>query len=218
MAYASRTNMASTVAAIGARGWRWLIEPSHANFPHGRTPPEYPYMIDNGAWGCFNRGVEWDGDAFMHYLDEHGAGADMIVLPDIVGGGEESLGRSLSWVGRVRPFGSRMLLAVQDGMEPAHIEPLLAPLGLGLFVGGSTEWKLSTLMAWGGVAERVGCWLHVARVNSARRIRLCALAGADSFDGTSVTKWPSTIHRLDEARRGATAQASLFAPSEMGDR
>jgi hypothetical protein len=49
---------------------------------------------------------------------------------------------------------------------------------------------------------------HVGRVNTARRIRLCAEAGADSFDGTSVTMFSCTLPLLESARR----QPSLLAP------
>ena len=207
MAYASRTKMRSALDAMTEHGWRQLIEPSHLSKHALRSsPPELQYMIDNGAWGCFNRGAEWSSDGFVELLELYGSGADMIVLPDIVAGGEASLGRSLSWLGRVRSYGSRMLLAVQDGMNPAHIEPVLKDTGCGIFVGGTTEWKLATLNQWGRVARRAGCWLHVARVNTVIRINQCAAAGANSFDGSSVTRWPVNITRLDAARR----QVSMF--------
>jgi len=42
--------------------------------------------------------------------------------------------------------------------------------------------------------------LHVGRVNSARRIRLCAMAGADSFDGSSASRLAVSLRNLDNAR------------------
>jgi hypothetical protein len=59
---------------------------------------------------------------------------------------------------------------------------------------------------WGRLARECGAYLHVGRVNSARRISLCALAGADSFDGTSVTRFACTAQELDHARN----QLALF--------
>ena len=44
------------------------------------------------------------------------------------------------------------------------------------------------------------------RVNTQRRIRLCAAAGADSFDGTSASRYAVTLPGLDSARR----QPDLF--------
>jgi len=102
------------------------------------------------------------------------------------------------------------------------VRPVLRSLGAGIFVGGTCNsdfrqpdgsylypegydsfrggWKLRTMPAWGALARELGCWLHIARVNSARRIRLCHLAGANSFDGTCVTKFPIHAARLNEAR------------------
>lgn len=198
--YASRTPMRSAVDAMVRHGWRMLIEPSQEGFGYGKTPAPLPYMIDNGAWGCFKREVEWDGAEFSEYLKKWGAGADMIVLPDIVGGGEESLARSMEWAEECQSFGAPVLLAVQDGMPLSTVQRILERHPFGIFVGGSTEWKLKTLPDWGRMARRVGCWLHVARVNTARRIRLCQLAGAHSFDGTNVTRFPANIKLLENAR------------------
>ena len=79
---------------------------------------------------------------------------------------------------------------------------------VGIFVGGTTEWKLSTLLDWGRFAATSGCWLHVGRVNTTRRIALCAAAGADSSDGSSAVQFPSTEGKL----RRASTQADLYSP------
>ena len=80
---------------------------------------------------------------------------------------------------------------------------------LGIFLVGSTEWKLKTMYAWGMMACGARRYYHVGRVNSARRIRLAAEAGADSFDGTSATMFSCTVPLLDAAR----SQPSLLVPS-----
>ncbi len=91
-------------------------------------------------------------------------------------------------------------VTVQDGMDPAAVEAVLRRhRRLGLFLGGTTEYKLGTLAAWGRVAHRLGRHYHVARVNSRRRIRLCAEAGADSIDGTSATRYACTLPLLAQA-------------------
>lgn len=86
-----------------------------------------------------------------------------------------------------------------------EVQPFLGP-DVGLFLGGSTDWKLRTMRSWGRLAAKVGCHFHVARVNTGRRIRLCQDAAADSFDGTSVTKFAVTTPRLTSAVR----QGHLF--------
>jgi hypothetical protein len=42
---------------------------------------------------------------------------------------------------------------------------------------------------WGSLARRRHGHLHVGRVNSACRIRICAASGADSFDGSDVSRY-----------------------------
>jgi hypothetical protein len=62
------------------------------------------------------------------------------------------------------------------------------------------------MAAWGRLARQRGCYLHVARVNSAKRIALCQDNGVDSIDGTSASKYALTLPLLDNAVR----QSSLF--------
>ena len=136
---------------------------------------------------------------FQTMLDRMGAEADWIVLPDIVAGGLDSLEFSLRWIDRVSRYGPA-LLAVQDGMVPEDVQGLVGP-DIGIFLGGTTEWKLETMRSWGSLANRRGAYFHVARVNTARRIRQCQDAGAHSFDGTSVTRFVVNLPRLDNERR-----------------
>jgi hypothetical protein len=113
------------------------------------------------------------------------------------GGGLRSLRLSERWLFKLP---GRRLIAVQDGMSPTDVAPLLGPT-VGVFVGGTTPFKLATMAAWGLLARERGAWLHVGRVNTARRVALCAAAHADSFDGTSAMRFPKTINMLDAARR-----------------
>jgi hypothetical protein len=164
------------------------------------------YCLDNGAWWAFKSGSSFDGDAFLKAYEMLGEKADFVVLPDIVGGGMRSLEFSLDWLDRLGQSPSFKLLAVQDGMPIDVIRPMVGP-ALGIFVGGTTEWKESMIIPLGMVARERSCWLHVGRVNTARRIHLCAAAGATSFDGSSVSRFVATLPGLDRARR----QADLFA-------
>jgi hypothetical protein len=85
-------------------------------------------------------------------------------------------------------------------MSEADVAPLLGER-VGIFVGGSTSWKLETLARWGTLAAARGCHCHVGRVNTARRIRLVADAGAHSFDGSSLTRFAANLPRLDNEVR-----------------
>ena len=55
--------------------------------------------------------------------------------------------------------------------------------------------------AWGTFSREVGCHYHVGRVNSQRRIHLCAQAGAHSFDGSSASMLPDKLEVLERGRR-----------------
>jgi hypothetical protein len=167
-------------------------------------PERFRYALDNGAWTAFQRSEPFDVPAFDKAVARLGPGADWIVLPDIVAGGLASLRFSLHWLDTLRNRsslrGARYMLAVQNGMEPGHIVSLAGP-EVGIFVGGDTPWKLATMAAWARLAHERGGLCHVGRVNTARRIRLCAAAGADSFDGSGVSRFASALPRLDLARR-----------------
>jgi len=193
-AYASRTGTRRNLAALRGAGWRLLVSARGVLRHEG-----FPYAIDNGAWTAFQKDEPFDVPAFEKAVEWGGSGADWLILPDIVGGGIESLRVSMEWAPRLQGV-CPLLLAVQDGMTIADVAPLVGP-GLGIAIGGSTEWKEGTLAAWGALAREKGAYLHVLRVNTCRRIDLCRDAGAHSFDGSSVTRFACNLPLLDGARR-----------------
>lgn len=199
IAYASRTGTRRNLAALRRAGWRLMVSARGPLRSEG-----FRYALDNGAWTAFQRGEPFDVSAFEKAVKLLGSGADWIVLPDIVMGGLASLRFSLGWLEELvrRPglFGATFLVAVQNGMEPAHLRALIGPR-TGIFVGGDTAWKLATMGGWARLAHERGAHCHVGRVNSARRIRVCAAAGVDSFDGSGVSRFAVTVPRLDAARR-----------------
>jgi hypothetical protein len=207
MSYASNTGTRRNLDALRRHGWRVLLTPKNP-----RLPPGLPFAIDNGAWSCFTQKEPFDSDGFTRLVNAHGERADFVVIPDIVCGGTRSLEFSLGWLERLR-YLRKPLLALQDGMTAADVGAVLRrEPKLGIFLGGSIEWKLATMYGWGTVAKAIGCWYHVGRVNTRRRIRLCAEAGATSIDGTSATMFSVNVPMLDAARR----QPSLLVPVSSG--
>lgn len=194
MPYASRTGTRRNLAVMRSAGWRILVTPAEP-----RTEG-FPYALDNGAWSASQTGLPWNEEAFVRLCSTLGDNADWVVAPDIVAGGLASLRLSEAWLPRLASVARRRLVAVQDGMTTADVCPLLGP-EVGIFVGGSTEWKLGTMRSWGMLARERGAYLHIGRVNTARRIRLCQDAGADSFDGTSVSRYATTLELLDSTLR-----------------
>lgn len=200
IAYAGNTGTRRNLDALAAAGWRIILTPHKRRSP----PAGFRYALDNGAWSAYQQGHPLDLVAFADAVDRLGAQADWVVAPDIVAGGERSLDLSASWLPRLRQL-PLVLIAVQDGMTPAMLAPLVGPR-VGIFLGGSTDWKLATMPVWGAFASARGLYFHVARVNTRRRIRLAHWAGASSIDGTSATRYAVTLPMLDDARR----QANLF--------
>lgn len=203
LAYASRTGTRRNLDAMRGAGWRLIVSATGALRAEGLK-----YGLDNGAWTAFQQNAPFDEKAFMRAVDKMGENADWIVLPDIVAGGMRSLDYSLAWLDRLRGLPTPLLIAVQNGMNEDDVRGFLSP-SVGIFVGGDTEWKEATAVAWGSLARKRNCYLHVGRVNSARRIAICAAAGASSFDGSSASRFAKTLPPLDKATR----QPDLFASS-----
>lgn len=215
MAYASRTGTRRNLDALRAAGWRLMVSARGVLRTEG-----FPYALDNGAWTArqeFEKGQRRTPDpclkSFRRAVDALGRGADFIVVPDVVMVADRSWAMSRAWLRRLRRDrrlrGVRLLIAVQDGMQPDEISPYLSER-VGVFVGGSSEWKEATASAWSTAANKRGAWCHVGRVNTARRISICADAGVDSFDGSGVSRFVKTLPPLDHARR----QPSLIAAIE----
>jgi hypothetical protein len=199
IAYASRAGTRRNLAALRAAGWRLMVSARGVLRSEG-----FRYALDNGAWTSFQRSEPFDARAFKRAITQLGSGADFIVVPDIVEGGLESLTFSRRWWDALHYYPALRdvpkLIAVQDGFEDRWIAPLLSS-DTGIFVGGSTTWKLHTMARWAALARDHGAICHVGRVNTARRIALCAAAGVDSFDGSSASRFATTVRPLDLALR-----------------
>lgn len=197
IAYASSTGTKRNLAALTGAGWRLMFSPFSRERPgHGA----FRYALDNGAWAAYQAKRPFDADAFCRMVDDHSAGADWVVLPDIVAGGKESLDFSLSWWGLGPFWRCPLMLAVQNGIEPDDVAHIVGP-NLGIFIGGTSEWKEASALSWGKLAREAGARLHMGRVNSQRRIKIAQAAGCDSFDGSSVTRYAVTLPKLDSAKR-----------------
>lgn len=190
--YASRTGTRRNLAALRQAGWRLMVSAKGVHRHEG-----FGYALDNGAWHCFQNKLPFDEACFIEAYRKLGKGADFCVLPDIVAGGVRSLEYSMMWLPRLGDCSA--YLAVQNGMKADDIMPIKGVDGL--FVGGTEDWKERTMPMWGEIARAKGIRLHVGRVNSARRIHLCEANGADSFDGSSVSRYAVTLPRLENARQ-----------------
>jgi hypothetical protein len=198
--YASRTGTRRNLDALREAGWRLLVSASGVLRHEG-----FRYCFDNSAWTHYQEGTPFDDDRYHGALVKMGPDADFSIVPDIVAGGMDSLRFSLRWLPRVLEHTKIALIPVQDGMERGDVslwfEKLLLGPRVGIFVGGSpaTDFKERTTPFWASMARRAGAWCHVGRVNTQRRIAICAAAGATSFDGSSASKFAKSLPVLQRA-------------------
>ena len=144
-----------------------------------------PWMLDNGVYSGKFTTESWivELERWSDYVDT----CLGVVVPDGVGDAELTLKRWKEFSGIPRSYGYRVCFVSQDGMitEDVPWDEFDA-----LFVGGTDHHKLN------GEGEAL-CreslsrkkWLHIGRVNSAKRI--LRFWYADSFDGTKLSIEPS---------------------------
>tara|TARA_R100001594_G_C3999262_1_gene254310 strand:- start:500 stop:988 length:489 start_codon:yes stop_codon:yes gene_type:complete len=159
--------------------------------------------LDNGAWGCHQRGEPFNEQAFIWAYNRIGAEAEWVVAPDIVAGGLKSLELTKRWLPQLKH--DKVLIAVQDGMVPSDVDDMMSDNN-GVFLGGSTEYKMESMNMWGRYCLSRNLHFHVARVNTISRLRACQASGAHSIDGSSSSRFSVNANILPSAAR----QQSLF--------
>jgi hypothetical protein len=211
--YVSRTGSGITLEALWEHDWRLLVNAHGVHRCEGFRFSIDPGVVeeDTEVKGSVKQRADWDPGRYDAVMERYGHGADWIAAPDIVAGGLASLRRSEAWLPRIATF-AMPLIVVQDGMEPADLWPLVGP-HCGVFIGGSTRWKLTTLPRWGQLSRARGCYLHVGRVNSAKRIALCQEAGAHSFDGRCAL-YVKHIPALTRAADNPSGQTTIHDAME----
>lgn len=152
-----------------------------------------PWFYDNGAYRDWQGGKDFNAVQFtrdcrrMRMDIERGAARpDFVVMPDRVAAGPASLEFSSTFV--LECAGLPCYLALQDGMTEEHLVKALAWFAeggtdvRGLFVGGTTEWKICTARSWVRFAHQRELALHIGRVGTPDRVAWAVSIGADSID------------------------------------
>lgn len=117
----------------------------------------------------------------------------LVVLPDgaVVGDAVGTLAQFPAWAEEIRAAGFPVAFVAQNGLE---FMLDLVPWALVdvLFIGGSTEWKLSpAAKACVDRAKAEGKRTHMGRVNSYKRMVLAQSWAVDTADGTFLAFGPS---------------------------
>jgi hypothetical protein len=144
--------------------------------------PEQNYAIDNGAFSGFDR------TRFESLLERHRDRQELcrfVAIPDVVGSARRTLEAFAHW--RNRLPGWKRALVAQDGLE--HL-PIPWDQIDAIFIGGSTEWKLGKhardVIRTAKICDK---WVHVGRVNTPGRFEYFEALGADSIDGTGLSRY-----------------------------
>lgn len=171
---------------------------------------EYPFWAADNA--CFNHPERFSVDKFLGWLStlrDQRSTCLFAVAPDVVGDAAATIERSLPVLPLIRELGFPAAFVAQDGLE--NLEVPWNEFDV-LFIGGSTEWKLSENAArLSREAKARGKRVHVGRVNSFKRLKISNDMGADTADGTFL-RWGadantprllSWLDKLDNAQVSA---------------
>ncbi len=153
--------------------------------PLTRFKPQYPKektAIENGGFTKLNI------KAYLSLLDRESGRMDKtrwITVPDIPGSARRTLELFEYWYPRLCSW--PLAFVCQDGQEDLPI-----PWNdiVGVFIGGSTAWKLSHhASAIVKTAKAMDKTCHAGRVNTPGRFEHFEQLGCDSIDGTGLSKF-----------------------------
>lgn len=174
----------------------------------GQRPPDgQPWAADNARFGG---SYAYTDEKYLAWLATMPAPSCLFAAaPDVVGDAGATAVLSAPMFARIRALGFPVALVAQDGQEsvPVPWDEIDA-----LFIGGTTEWKLSPAAASiAAEAKRRGKWVHMGRVNSLRRMQYAESIGCDSADGTVLKHDPSRpVHGWGPS---VIANPSLWRPA-----
>lgn len=189
-----------------------LLTPANWNDPAALMTTGRGIAVDNAAFSNFDHAAFL---ALAEQLKDLDCFYNWLAVPDIVGDARATLGLFAEYAGLLLdadPDRWPLAFVGQDGAENLDLDDALG-LARCLFIGGSTEWKLSAAAAdLAAEAKRRGLWLHMGRVNTKGRLRYAREIGCDSVDGSGCSKWPdANIPTMIRWLRQLEAQPSLWA-------
>lgn len=163
-----------------------------------------PFAIDNGAFATFKQ------KEFLALLERERPSLDLcqfVAVPDVVGNALRTLEIFEHW--RYRLSGWKLAFVIQDGIESVRIP--WAEISA-IFIGGTTEFKMGKQAAdCIKAAIAIGKWVHVGRVNTPGRYEHFEELGADSIDGTGLSRYTWMRQRIHEE----AIKPNLFESAEQ---
>ena len=158
-----------------------------------------PYGLDNG---CFSK---FEKSAWLKQIADARVNTPIFACaPDLVGDAQRTVELFDQFYGDM--LGVPKALVLQDGIGRVTIpwNRITA-----VFVGGSDAFKISAeAMAACKTAKMLDKWVHVGRVNTAKRVRDW-IGIADSIDGSGISMYDHMLEDVLMAIRGEHPQSEL---------
>lgn len=149
------------------------------------------YAVDNGAFAGFKE------KAFIAILKRQQKASNrclFVAAPDVVGSAAETHTLFFQWHERLKDW--PIAFVAQDGIEDVWIPWSFISA---LFIGGSTDFKLGAQAEKAIIeAKRRKKWVHIGRINTAIRFDRFKALGADSCDGTGISRYSHMRQKLSE--------------------
>jgi hypothetical protein len=152
--------------------------------------PDEKRAIENGGF------VQFREKPYLSLLEREAKG-DMslirwVTVPDVPGSARRTLECFDYWYDRLTPW--PLAFVCQDGQEDL---PIPWELIVGVFIGGTTSWKLSHhAAAIVKAAKIMNKSAHAGRVNTPGRFEYFEKLGADSIDGTGLSRFSWMRERI----------------------
>ena len=159
---------------------------------------------DNGRYAAPER---WNAGDWLEWaagLRRYRQNCLFMVAPDVVGDAEATFTLSCPYLPTIRQFGFKAAYVSQDGADDTSLPWDEFDC---LFVGGTSDWKLSEASHELAVeAKTRGKWVHMGRVSTWGRIRTARILAFDSVDSTYLkygpdVNWPTLCNWLDSLTR-----------------
>lgn len=147
-----------------------------------RVRPNDHFAIDNGAFTHFS------AENFLSLLKRESNAIHLcrwVAVPDVVGSAIRTLEVFHHWKHIIPNW--PLALVLQDGQEslPIPWDNIQA-----VFIGGSTQWKLSNhAIACIKAAQALNKWVHVGRINTPGRFEFFQNLNINSFDGSGLARF-----------------------------
>jgi len=175
------------VIYLDGRGRESKLEGWSDNWGTIVTPSSYREPPETREWAAdceaYTGRFKWE--RFSPWLDSMEPYRELclfVTVPDVVADATATLEMWDRYADLMGDGWWPLAYVAQDGCESLEM-----PEAAALFVGGTTEWKLSAASRDViGEAIARGMWVHIGRVNTVRRIRYAWTVGADSVDGTCL--------------------------------